>query len=70
MNIKVKKFFAVFLLVVFITTSYSFCTQPIAAADSFERSISDFPASYKPQLRRLHSPQAARQAAKAAAAAC
>lgn len=55
MNIKVKKFFAVFLLVVFITTSYSFCIQPIAAADSFERSISDFPASYKPQLRRLHS---------------
>lgn len=55
MNNKIKKFFSILLLAVFITTSYSFCFQPVAAADSFERSISDFPESYKPKLRKLHT---------------
>ena len=52
---RIKKIVAILLLTVFTVTSYSFYIQSAAAsADSFERSISDFPDSYKTKLRRLH----------------
>lgn len=54
---RIKRIFAIILLTIFIATPFSLCIAPSAAAavdEKFERSISDFPESYKPKLRKLH----------------